>query len=77
MMSDYLKRYTLWKGTEKMSDSDVAKLKTAIDKSHQLKKPVRFWDAPDNSDAWKVLMGFGVDFINTDKIKELSGFLKP
>lgn len=75
MMSDYLKRYTLWNGIEKLPEADAVKLKAAVDKSHQLKKPVRFWDAPDNINAWNVLMSFKVDFINTDKIRELSEFL--
>jgi alkaline phosphatase len=76
MMSDYLKRYTLWNGKEKLPEADADKLKAAVNKSHQLKKPVRFWDAPDNINAWNVLMGFKVDFINTDKIRELSEFLE-
>lgn len=75
MMSDYLKRYTLWNTKEKLSAADSVKLKAAVDKSHQLGKPVRFWDAPDNIDAWNVLIGFKVDFINTDKIRELAEFL--
>ncbi len=75
MMSDYLKRYTLWNGKENLPDADAVKLKAAVDKSHGLKKPVRFWDAPDTIDAWNVLMKFKVDFINTDKIRELSDFL--
>jgi alkaline phosphatase len=73
-MSDYLKRYTLW-NAGKIPEADSIKLKAAVDKSHQLKKPVRFWDAPDNSNAWNTLIRAGVDFINTDKIKELSEFL--
>jgi len=76
MMSDYLKRYTLWNGIQKLPEADSIKFKAAVDKAHALHKPVRFWDAPDNTDAWKVLMNFKVDFINTDKIAELSVFLK-
>ncbi|MEO8173853.1 MAG: phosphatidylinositol-specific phospholipase C/glycerophosphodiester phosphodiesterase family protein [Sediminibacterium sp.] len=74
MMSDYLKRYTLW-STGKIPEIDSLKLKAAVEKSHLLKKPVRFWDAPDNVNSWHTLMHAGVDFINTDKIQELSKFL--
>jgi alkaline phosphatase len=74
MMSDYLKRYTSWR-EGKIPVEDSIKLKTAVEKAHQLKKPVRFWDAPDDENAWNTLMLFGVDFINTDKIRELSAFL--
>ncbi len=76
MMSDYLKRYTLWNGKGMLPEADAVVLKTAVYKSHGLKKPVRFWDAPDNVEAWNVLMKFKVDFINTDKISALSGFFK-
>lgn len=75
MMSDYLKRYTTWNGIGAIPQVDSVKLREAVDKSHQLKKPVRFWDAPDDVNAWQTLIRAGVDFINTDKISELSKFL--
>lgn len=75
MMSDYLKRYTLWNGQGTLPEADSIKWKAAVDKSHLSKKPVRFWDAPDNPNAWGTLMRMKVDFINTDKIRELSEFL--
>ncbi|MBC7904826.1 MAG: hypothetical protein H7Y27_15475, partial [Gemmatimonadaceae bacterium] len=56
--------------------ADREKLVAAIAKSHALNKKVRFWNAPDNESSWKLLMGLGADFINTDKIGQLAAFLK-
>ena len=40
-----------------------------------LKKPIMFWEAPDNINAWHTLMRLKVDYINTDRISSLSNFL--
>jgi alkaline phosphatase len=75
MMSTNLKDYTAWKGTEPLSAQDRAVLIAAIRKAHDLHKPVRFWGAPDNPEAWQTLMELGVDYINTDHIAALSDTL--
>ena len=53
----------------------IDKAKQFIDKVHQLGKPVRLWASPDRPVAWEQFMQWGVDFINTDKIKELADFI--
>ena len=53
----------------------VEKTKWFINQVHQLGKPVRFWASPDKPAAWKQFMQWGVDYINTDKINELSNFI--
>jgi len=53
----------------------VVKAKQFIDQAHQLGKPVRLWASPDKPAAWEQFMQWGVDFINTDKIKELADFI--
>jgi len=53
----------------------IDKAKQFIDKVHQLGKPVRLWASPDKPAAWEQFMQWGVDFINTDKIKELADFI--
>jgi alkaline phosphatase len=72
MLSDNLSRYTKWKGKDILPEKDSLLLKQIISKAHQLRKPVRFWDAPDFREAWETLMRLGVDYINTDHITELS-----
>lgn len=76
LMSDNLKRYTQWNGKSEMPEEDKIKLRSEILRSHDLKKPIRFWEAPDDANSWKALMLLKVDYINTDKISELSEFLQ-
>jgi alkaline phosphatase len=75
MMSAPLSRYSKWNGKEAMPENENKTIAGLINKVHKLKKPIRFWAAPDGIDAWKVLMRLGVDFINTDHIDELAQFL--
>jgi len=75
LMSDDLKHYTAWKGMDALPAADRQELEKAVTHSHQLHKPVRFWDAPDFSTAWDQLIRLKVDYINTDHIHELAGYL--
>jgi alkaline phosphatase len=75
LLSDDFKTYSLWGGTGNLSKEDLPVLNGAVKKAHDLHQPVRFWDAPDNPDAWRQLMNLKVDYINTDLIQELSDFL--
>ena len=76
MMSAPLSRYSKWNGKKVMPENENKTVVALIDKVHKLKKPIRFWAAPDGIDAWKMLMQLGVDYINTDHIDELAQFLK-
>jgi alkaline phosphatase len=76
MMSDDLKKYTRWNGNGHIPSNDLRKIQSAVERAHQLKKPVRFWGAPDFMDAWYQLIQLRVDYLNTDSIKALSAFLK-
>ena len=51
------------------------KILSFINKVHQLGKPVRLWASPDQPAAWEAFVQWGVDYINTDKINELSDYL--
>jgi alkaline phosphatase len=75
MLSNDFEYYSKWNGDGQIPDSDLKILQAAVQKSHALHKPVRFWDAPDNKNAWTRLMSLQVDFINSDHIQELAGFL--
>lgn len=54
---------------------DLEKMQAAINRSHGLEKPIRFWASPDFKDAWEQMITLKVDYINTDKISELSDYL--
>lgn len=75
LMSASLKDHTLWNGEGTIPLIDQKKLEYEIKRIHDLKKPIRFWEAPDNINAWHTLMGLKVDYINTDSISSLSKFL--
>jgi alkaline phosphatase len=75
MLSADLKHYTMWNGKVDLPAAQHETLQQVVDRAHALKKPVRFWGAPDNEHAWRQLMQLKVDYINTDSIKALSRFL--
>lgn len=58
-----------------LQPEDIEKLQTAVNRSHGLEKPIRFWASPDFKDAWEQMITLMVDYINTDKISELSDYL--
>jgi alkaline phosphatase len=76
LFSDNFKNYSRWNGQGNIPSKEEAILRTAINKAHQLFKPVRFWNAPDDPNAWKQFIRLKVDYINTDHITELSSFLR-
>lgn len=76
MLSDNFARYSQWQGSGEMSAEDKHALKRLIDKAHDAGKKIRFWNAPDTPQSWKTFSELGTDYINTDRIGELSKFLK-
>jgi len=76
LFSAPFRQFSTWTGTDTIPEKDKIELSNSIGQSHQAGKPVRFWAAPDTIDAWKELIKLQVDYINTDRIPELSGFLK-
>lgn len=76
IFSENLKVFTNWNGTDTIPDKEEQRLKSVIDSVHNLTKKIRFWNAPDSIPAWETLMELKVDYINTDHIGELSGFLR-
>jgi alkaline phosphatase len=76
MMSDDLKKYTKWNGKGNIPAPEWSELQKIVSRSHAQHKPVRFWDAPDFTNAWYQLIHLQVDYINTDSIKALSNFLQ-
>lgn len=75
MMSADLKKYTLWNGNGTIPAPQWETLQQAVSRAHSLGKPVRFWGSPDVPNAWSQLVRLRVDYINTDSIKAVAGFL--
>jgi len=62
-------------GTEGLDENAKDTLIKIRDEVHGKGKPLRFWATPDHADAWKQLIGLGVDVINTDRPAEVVSFL--
>lgn len=76
MISAPLSKYTEWKGDGSIPRKDRKIVQRIIKKSHAAKKPIRFWGAPDQINAWSTLVKLQVDFINTDHVDELVMFFQ-
>jgi len=62
-------------GTEGLDENAKDTLIKIRDEVHGKGKPFRFWATPDHADAWKQLIGLGVDVINTDRPADVVSFL--
>jgi alkaline phosphatase len=76
MISIDFGRYSKWNGKGKIVKTEQERLSSLIDSVHRLNKKLRFWATSDQPNAWKALMGLGVDYIGTDDIPGLVNFLK-
>lgn len=74
MISTNLSKLTRWNGKGTLIKGEETAVRKCIDEVHALGKPVRFWGAPDSPTAWYTLLGFGVDFVGTDKVVECAAF---
>jgi len=66
--------YFTWSGKGKMPLLQKARLDTLVATAHQKHKQIRFYHLPDKPNVWKTLLDAGVDWINTDKLKEYRKF---
>jgi alkaline phosphatase len=76
MLSDDFRYYSGWNGTGQIPDEDSTKLASVIGRAHEEGIRVRFWNAPDFSNAWLQFMKLQVDYINTDHIDSLADYLQ-
>ncbi len=63
-----------WKGKGDMSSAERDKLDSLVVKAHEMKKQIRFYHIPDKPSVWRTLLDSGVDWINTDHLKEYRKF---
>ena len=74
MISQSIAHYSVWNGKGTPTPPDLEKMKTVIDKAHNMGKPFRFWATKDSPNSWKELAYMGVDWINTDQPTALKNF---
>lgn len=75
LFSENLRKFTSWNGEGKIDPVDSIRLMKVINSVHTMNKKIRFWNAPDDVNAWNTFIRFGIDFINTDHIEKLAGYL--
>ena len=76
LISEDYGKFTMWKKTWPMQVTEEEKIKAAIEKIHALNKPIRLWGTPDFPLAWEKFIAMKIDFINTDKIEEITQFFQ-
>jgi hypothetical protein len=70
--SDHFK----WKGTGPVPENQKLLLKTLVRSIHEKKRRVRFWDAPDTPEFWRLAQETGVDAVGTDRVDQLGNFVR-
>lgn len=75
LFSADLQDFIKWNGKGIPRDEETLAIKKTVDNAHAQKKAIRFYGAPDFTNAWINLIDLGVDYINTDHIPDLKKFL--
>jgi len=75
LYSENFRSYSSWNGVDMIDAKEKARLETIIDSVHSVKRKIRFWNTPDNADAWRLFIEMRIDYLNTDHIAGLSDFL--
>jgi alkaline phosphatase len=75
LYSENLRKFTLWNGEGDIIEKDKIRLQSVIDSVHTVNKKIRFWNAPDDINAWNTFIKMKADYINTDHIIKLSEYL--
>ena len=76
LISDKWSNHFKWRGRGSFPPDERRRLSDFVKRSKHDGRILRFWAVPDRIEAWKVLHESGVDLINTDKLQELSLFLR-
>ncbi|WP_294318632.1 alkaline phosphatase [uncultured Chryseobacterium sp.] len=75
MFSESFTDLVKWSGKGIPRDEETEKIRKEVEKAHAQQKPMRFYGAPDFTNAWVNLINAGVDYINTDHIPDLKKFM--
>ncbi|MCF0073383.1 phosphatidylinositol-specific phospholipase C/glycerophosphodiester phosphodiesterase family protein [Dyadobacter sp. CY261] len=76
LISQAFQKYSKWNGEGPLLEKDRKKIQKMVNDMHDLGKKVRVWATPDNINSWKTMMALGVDYLNTDKVRELGDYLR-
>ncbi|KAA0989629.1 phosphatidylinositol-specific phospholipase C/glycerophosphodiester phosphodiesterase family protein [Dyadobacter aurulentus] len=76
LVSQSFQKYSKWNGEGPLPEKEKKNLQKVIGQVHDLGKKVRIWATPDNINSWRTLMSMGVDYLNTDKVREMGDYLR-
>jgi hypothetical protein len=76
LVSDSWKGHFQWRGRGEFPAEERERLADFAARAHRDGRLLRFWGAPDREEAWSALHEAGVDLINTDRLADLSTFLR-
>lgn len=71
LISDNWNSHFRWRGDGEISDDELKKLRGIVKSTHDEGRRLRFWAIPDREEVWKLLHREQVDFINTDRLRDL------
>ncbi|MDA0814451.1 MAG: phosphatidylinositol-specific phospholipase C/glycerophosphodiester phosphodiesterase family protein [Verrucomicrobia bacterium] len=74
-ISDNYGQHFKWRGDGAMPEEEIAKLQSLVAQTHAEGKLLRLWATPDVPAMWDALREAGVDWINSDRLGELSAHL--
>ncbi|MCE7065595.1 phosphatidylinositol-specific phospholipase C/glycerophosphodiester phosphodiesterase family protein [Dyadobacter sp. CY326] len=76
LVSQAFAKYSKWNGEGPLPEKDKKSIQKVIKQTHDLGKKIRLWATPDNINSWKIMMSLGVDYLNTDKVREMGDYLR-
>ena len=76
LISQSFQKYSKWNGEGPLTEKEKKILQKVIGQVHDSGKKVRLWATPDNINSWRTLMSMGVDYLNTDKVREMGDYLR-
>lgn len=76
VISDSYINQVKWFGKGPIPVTEKQRLNDLVAAVHKEGKRLRLWASPESVEVWKELLEAKVDFLNTDRLEELSQFLK-
>lgn len=76
LVSDNWTRHFKWRGQGPLPEAERDRLRTLVARAHSQGRRIRLWATPDLPAAWSELRDAKVDLINTDRLGDLSEFLR-
>ena len=76
VVSDNYNNWSAWRSNSEPVAGALDRSRELAERVHAEGKKLRLWAHPDNELAWEALLEAGVDLINTDRLEDLSTFLK-